>query len=111
MVKIMVCFKVTQMKKIFYIVLIIVALMVISRFVKQGNQTVPTEIIAAEEVIPTEATTEEPAAMGENSDIAVDENGNPIADEETISEAEAITVEEAAEPSEDEIPADAIPVE
>lgn len=99
------------MKKVFYIVLIIVALMVISRFVKQGNQTVPTEIIAAEEVIPAEVAAEEPAATTENSDIAVDENGNPISDEETISEAEAIAVEEAAEPSEDEIPADAIPVE
>lgn len=104
-------FKVTQMKKIFYIVLIIVALMVISRFVKQGNQTVPTEIIAAEEVIPAEAATDEGAAPAEASDIAVDENGNPISDEETISEAEAISVEEAAEPSEDEIPADAVPVE
>lgn len=99
------------MKKIFYIVLIIVALMVISRFVKQGNQTVPTEIIAAEEVIPAEAATDEGAAPAEASDIAVDENGNPISDEETISEAEAISVEEAAEPSEDEIPADAVPVE
>ena len=99
------------MKKIFYIVLIIVALMVISRFVKQGNQTVPTEVIAAEEVIPAEVAAEEATVVEENADIAVDENGNPISDEETISEAEAITVEEAAEPSEDEIPADAIPVE
>ena len=40
------------MKKIFYIVLVIVALMVISRFVKQGNQTVPSEVIAVEEVVP-----------------------------------------------------------
>ncbi len=105
----MVC-KVTQMKKIFYIVLVIVVLMVISRFVKQGNQTVPTEIIATEEVL---STTEAPAENAENinENIAVDENGNPISDEETISEEEAIAVEEAAEPSEDEIPADAVPAE
>lgn len=99
------------MKKIFYIVLVIVALMVISRFVKQGNQTVPTEIITTEEVIPVDETTAENTAENTTSDVAVDENGNPIADEETISEAEAVSVEEAAEPSEDEIPADAIPVE
>ena len=43
------------MKKIFYIVLVIVALMVISRFVKQGNQTVPSEVIAVEEVVPESA--------------------------------------------------------
>ena len=44
------------MKKIFYIVLVIVALMVISRFVKQGNQTVPSEVIAVEEVVPEGAS-------------------------------------------------------
>lgn len=76
------------MKKIFYIVLVIVALMVISRFVKQGNQTVPAEIIATEEVTPSSIVVDE---------VAVDENGNPIADEEIISEDEASNVEEAAD--------------
>ncbi len=92
------------MKKIFYIVLVIVALMVISRFVKQGNQTVPSEVIAVEEVVPegVEAVSEE---------VAVDENGNPIAEEETVSEAEAVSVEEAADPAEEETPADAVPAE
>lgn len=92
------------MKKIFYIVLVIVALMVISRFVKQGNQTVPSEVIAVEEVVPegAEAVSEE---------VAVDENGNPIAEEETVSEAEAVSVEEAADPAEEETPADAVPAE
>ncbi len=89
------------MKKIFYIVLVIVALMVISRFVKQGNQTVPSEVITTEEVIPE----------GVSEDIAVDENGNPIAEEETVSAEEAVSVEEAAEPAEEEIPADAVPAE
>lgn len=90
------------MKKIFYIVLVIVALMVISRFVKQGNQTVPAEVIAVEEVTPDIVATEE---------VAVDENGNPIAEEEVISEDEAVAVEEAAAPAEEEIPADAVPAE
>lgn len=90
------------MKKIFYIVLVIVALMVISRFVKQGNQTVPAEVIAVEEVTPNIDAAEE---------VAVDENGNPIAEEEVISEDEADTVEEAAAPAEEEVPADAVPAE
>ena len=94
-------FKGKNMKKIFYIVLVIVALMVISRFVKQGNQTVPSEVITTEEVIPE----------GVSEDIAVDENGNPIAEEETVSAEEAVSVEEAAEPAEEEIPADAVPAE
>ena len=71
------------MKKIFYIVLVIVALMVISRFVKQGNQTVPSEVIAVEEVVPEGAE----AAEAVSEEVAVDENGNPIAEEETVSEA------------------------
>ena len=82
------------MKKIFYIVLVIVALMVISRFVKQGNQTVPSEVIAVEEVVPEGAE----AAEAVSEEVAVDENGNPIAEEETVSEAEAVSVEEAADP-------------
>ena len=59
------------MKKIFYIVLVIVALMVISRFVKQGNQTVPSEVIAVEEVVPEGAE----AAEAVSEEVAVDENG------------------------------------
>ena len=59
------------MKKIFYIVLVIVALMVISRFVKQGNQTVPSEVIAVEEVVPEGAE----AAEAASEEVAVDENG------------------------------------
>ena len=93
------------MKKIFYIVLVIVALMVISRFVKQGNQTVPSEVIAVEEVVPEGAE----AAEAVSEEVAVDENGNPIAEEETVSEAEAVSVEEAADPAEEETPADAVP--
>ena len=89
------------MKKIFYIVLVIVALMVISRFVKQGNQTVPSE------VVPEGAE----AAEAVSEEVAVDENGNPIAEEETVSEAEAVSVEEAADPAEEETPADAVPAE
>jgi uncharacterized membrane protein len=95
------------MKKIFYIVLVIVALMVISRFVKQGNQTVPSEVIAVEEVVPEGAE----AAEAASEEVAVDENGNPIAEEETVSEAEAVSVEEAADPAEEETPADAVPAE
>ena len=93
------------MKKIFYIVLVIVALMVISRFVKQGNQTVPSEVIAVEEVVPEGAE----AAEAASEEVAVDENGNPIAEEETVSEA--VSVEEAADPAEEETPADAVPAE
>lgn len=85
------------MKKIFYIVLVIVALMVISRFVKQGNQTVPSEVITVEEVV--------------SEEVAVDENGNPIAEEETVSEVEAGSVEEVADPVEEETPTDAVPAE
>ena len=95
------------MKKIFYIVLVIVALMVISRFVKQGNQTVPSEVIAVEEVIAENNEASNPT----NEEIAVDENGNPIADEETISADEAVSVEEATEQTEEETPADAVPAE
>ena len=91
------------MKKIFYIVLVIVALMVISRFVKQGNQTVPSEVIAVEEVVPEGAE----AAEAASEEVAAD----PIAEEETVSEAEAVSVEEAADPAEEETPADAVPAE
>lgn len=73
------------MKKLFYIVLVIVALMVISRFVKQGNQTVPAEIIGVEEVVPDGVVADE---------VAVDENGNVISEEEVIDEEEAQDVEE-----------------
>ena len=92
------------MKKIFYIVLVIVALMVISRFVKQNNQTVPSEIPAVEEVAPEDNETN-------SEEIAVDENGNPIVEEETVSEAEAVSVEEATDSAEEETPADAVPAE
>lgn len=74
------------MKKLFYIVLVIVALMVISRFVKQGNQTVPAEVIGVEEVMPDVVAAEE---------VAVDENGNIISEEDVISEDEAEDIEEA----------------
>ena len=51
------------------------------------------------------------AAETVSEEVAVDENGNPIAEEETVSEAEAVSVEEAADPAEEETPADAVPAE
>ena len=51
------------------------------------------------------------AAEAVSEEVAVDENGNPIAEEETVSEAEAVSVEEAADPAEEETPADAVPAE
>ena len=95
------------MKKIFYIVLVIVALMVISRFVKQGNQTVPSKVIAVEEVVPEGAE----AADAVSETAAADENGHPVAEEDPVSEAEVVSVAEAADPAEEETPADAVSAE
>ena len=64
-------------------------------------------VIAVEEVVPEGAE----AAEAVSEEVAVDENGNPIAEEETVSEAEAVSVEEAADPAEEETPADAVPAE
>lgn len=82
------------MKKIFYIILVIVALMVISRFIKEGNQenTAPTTTVVeavdaaavgdAEIAAPDEEIIEETVVDG------VDDNGM---EEETV-----LDVEEAA---------------
>lgn len=97
------------MKKLFYIVLVIVVLMVIGRFIKQGNQVPAAE--PATEVIAVEAETPEAAAVDE---VAVDENGNVIAEEEIISESVAEGIEEAVSPEaanavEDESHEDIVP--
>lgn len=97
------------MKKLFYIVLVIVVLMVIGRFIKQGNN-IPAAGPAAE-VIAVETETPETAAIDE---VAVDENGNVIAEEEIVSESVAEGVEEAVSPEaanavEDEPHEDVVP--
>lgn len=81
------------MKKLFYIVLVIVALMVIGRFVKQGNQTVPAEIVAVEEITPEAVIVEE---------VAVDENGNTISEEEVITDDSVEAIEDIEEANPDE---------
>jgi len=78
-----------------------------SKYRKRTVAAVPSEVIAVEEVVPEGAE----AAEAVSEEVAVDENGNPIAEEETVSEAEAVSVEEAADPAEEETPADAVPAE
>lgn len=85
------------MKKIFYIVLVIVALMVISRFVKENNKEEATPVVV--ETIDTEA-------VG-NAEIAAPEE-NAVEEEETVVEGvddngmEEETVIESEETSEKE---------
>ncbi len=85
------------MKKIFYIVLVIVALMVISRFVKENNkeettpvaiETIDTEAVGnAEIVAPEENDSEEEETVVEG----VDDNGM---EEETVIESEETSEKE-----------------
>ena len=97
------------MKKLFYIVLVIVVLMVIGRFIKQGNN-IPAAGPAAE-VIGVVAETPHAAAAAQ---VARDGNRNVIAEEEIISESVAEGVEEAVSPEaanavEDEPHEDVVP--
>lgn len=79
------------MKKIFYIILVIVALMVISRFVKEGNQentapaTTVVEAVDAAAVGDAEIAAPDEEIIEETVVDGIDDNGM---EEETVIEVE-----------------------
>ncbi len=86
------------MKKLFYIVLVIVVLLVISRFIKNSNETVPTAepAVVAEEVVVDENAKGEPIAV---EDVVVAE---PDADVDAGEEVDGTIVETNPEATQDE---------